>query len=609
MQLIALDFETYYDKDYTLRKLSTSEYVRDRRFQAISVALKIEDDPTMFFVGDDIGPALDSIDWSQSALLAHHTHFDGLILTHRYGHIPAAYMCTLSMARAIYPKADRNDINSVGQRLGKSNKLTMPDVKGKRLREYTSGEIEAMRDYNIRDVDLCREIYDEMRPAIPDDEMDLIDLTVRMFAEPFLRLDTKRAKKELQREQAEQAQLILAAGVPREDLSSGDKLSDHLIAAGLPNPPRKPSPSHPSELIWAFAKTDQAFTALARHPDEKIAALVKGRLAVKSTIGESRAKRLLTAGRGGKRVPVYLNYCGAHTTRWSGGDKLNFQNFPRGGELRKSLLAPPGHVLVVVDSAQIEARVLAWLAGEQWLLDAFRKGEDVYSLFASKAYDRTITKADKEERQVGKTCVLGLGYSMGAVKLQVQLLSMAGLFMPYEVCEKLVATYRETNTNIVGLWEVLNDAIGDMTKTTAGRGAHGPLEWWTDTLKLPNGLYLNYPDTRSTQYPKRDGQGRGRIVTTDGSYHNKGRSKIYGGLLTENVTQALARILVGYQMLEISQKYRVVMMSHDEVVFTAPRRYADTALDFGIQALRTPLKWCTDLPLNAEGSYDRMYSK
>lgn len=624
--LITLDFETYYDALYTLRKQSTSEYIRDKRFKALSCAIKVDDAPTQVHWGDDIKTALLALDWSQAELLAHHAHFDGLILTHHYGVKPKVYRDTLSMARAVFPKTDRNGLEFVAERLGVANKLPMPDFKGKQLADLTQPERDAIAVYNAADVDSCYQAYQKMLQGFPAGELELIDTTVRMFTEPMIRLDTPRAKVELQREITDKGAAVLGSNAwsvfrpdgpkPREKvltnedvLLSNKKFAEALNSLGIV-PPTKISKTTQC-LTFALAQTDTEFTALERHPDPAVAALVKGRLAAKSTIGETRAARLLVAARRRRRIPVYLNYCGAHTTRWSGGDKLNFQNFPRGGELRLSLLAPPGHVLVVVDSAQIEVRVLAWLAGERWLLDEFSKGDaaDPYSVFATQAYGRPIVKGvDKVERQVGKICVLGLGYGMGAFKLQLQL-QWASIDLPIEVCEGFVRTYRQSNRNVTALWDEMGEAIGDIAH--GQRRSFKCLTWDKERMELPNGLHLHYPGAScSTPAARLNSMGRFRSKTFDGSYlTHKGRSKLYGGLMVENVVQALARVIVADQMRVIAQKYRVVMMSHDEVVYTARVKQAQAALDFGLAAMRVPPSWAQDIPLNAEGGFDVRYSK
>jgi DNA polymerase len=611
--IVTIDFETYYDQDYTLKKMSTSEYVRDGRFEVLNCAIKMGDGPVKVVWGHDrVGRALKKINWAKHELLAHHAHFEGLILSHHYGIAPCRYRDTLSMGRALFAKTEKNRLEDLAKRLGVANKLQMPDFVGKREADLTPEERAAVEEYVAGDVESCAQAYAKMVGDMPQAEMDLIDITVRMFAEPVLRLDVKRAEAELARERQAKAAAIAKAKIDPADLTRNEPFAAALRALGI-EPPKKisktPGKDGEPKLIYAFAQTDNDFTSLVNHRDPLVVALVEARLAAKSTIGETRAMRLLKAGRARRRIPVYLNYCGAHTLRWSGGDKLNFQNFPRGGELRKCIVAPPGQVIVVVDSSQIEARVLAWLAGELWLLEAFRDKQDPYCIFGTKAYGRVITKADKEERQISKICVLGLGYSMGAFKLQLQL-SWAGIHLPIEVCEGFVKVYRSSNRAIQALWETLNDAIGDMS--TGRTGSLKCLSWNRDAIYLPNGLTLHYPHTRATieRRGHRMFSGPSREIVMDGSYDTpRGRSKLYGGLMTENVVQALARCIVGEFMRIIAQRYRVVMMSHDEVAYLAPKRAAQQALDFGLEVFRAAPKWAPGLPLDAEGGFDVMYSK
>lgn len=610
--LITLDFETYHDADYTLKKLSTSEYIRDPRFEAINCAVMVDDGSAGVCWGpDEIDEALREIDWDEAEMLAHHAHFEGLILSHHFGVRPRTYRDTLSMARGIFPKTERNDLASVAERLGVSNKLPMPDFKGKRLKDLTPEERAAIATYVGGDVVSCYQAYHKMLPMLPAQELDLIDTTVRMFADPVLRLDRPRVEAELQREIARKTAEVATSGVDKSVLMSNDKLAEAILRAGV-KPPMKRS-ARTGKMAWAMAQTDLEFTAMQKHPNQAVAALVKGRLAVKSTIGETRAVRLLRAGADEKRLPVYLNYCGAHTTRWSGGDKLNFQNLERGGELRKSLLAPPGTVLVVVDSSQIEVRVLAWLAGERWLLDAFASGHDPYCVFGERVYGRVITKG-MPERQLSKVCVLALGYSMGAWKLQ-QTFAWGthgpAVDLPMEECEGFVRTYRSSSRAIVALWGLLNAAIGDMAKGT--EDAHKALSWGKDKILLPNGMTLHYPATKAVVEQQRLGAMFGDRVeerVVDGSYQGpRSRQKMYGGLVTENVVQALARVIVAEQMRQIARRYRVAMMSHDEVVFVAPAAEADEALAFGLAAMRKRPSWAPDIPVDAEGGYAENYSK
>ena len=307
-----------------------------------------------------------------------------------------------------------------------------------------------------------------------------------------------------------------------------------------------------------------------------------------------------------------------NTGRWSGGNSMNMQNLPRQeyddvtgalvpetGELRKSIIAPRSNKIVVCDSAQIEARVNAWLAGQADLLEVFRTGGDPYSAFASEVYGREITKKDKTERFVGKVATLGLGFQMGAPKFQTTLaIGMMG--PPVEISDKLarstVAKYRKQNKFIANQWAAMQSILYAMFQRKSGE-YRGVLEYDGTSIWMPNGMGLHYPGlTADIDIPN------DRVTGFRYSSHGIWK-KIYGGLLTENVVQALARVIVGEQMLQIAEKYRVVMMTHDEVVCVVPNKQADRCLEDMLAIMKTPPAWCSDIPLGAEGGYDVCYSK
>jgi hypothetical protein len=297
-----------------------------------------------------------------------------------------------------------------------------------------------------------------------------------------------------------------------------------------------------------------------------------------------------------------------NTGRWGGNNKMNMQNLTRGGELRLSIMAPKGHVLVVGDSGQIECRVNGWLWGQDDLMEAFRQadagtGRDAYCNFGDHVYGREITKDDKMERFVGKVCVLGLGFQMGAPKFQITLAKGAlggpPVFFDADRCKSIVNTYRRKNFKIVQGWDICKQIIEDMAAGV--EGSHGPISWEKERIWLPNGMCLKYPDLK-----KRVGD-KGWDEWT---YQSKlSRKKIYGGLLCENIVQALARIIVAEQLLMVQPKRRVVMITHDEGVLCVLKRAAEASFRELIKAMRTPLHWCQDLPLNSEGGYAENYSK
>ncbi len=605
-EIVTLDFETFYGKDYTLSgKMNTSEYVRDPRFHIHGVAIK-RGDETLWYTGVNIGLALGEIDWSKTALLGHNVAFDGFIVSEVFGHVPAFYLDTLSMSRGSRGHHTRHDLDTVAKEFGYGGKVKRDALANTKDKALLSKEEEAkLGAYAKDDVNDTFKIFWDLYPHIPDDELRLIDITMRMFCDPVLRVDIPRVVEELNAEIGAKAEALLLSGAQVDDLMSNDKFAQLLRNAGA-DLPMKISPSTGKET-YAFAKSDLAFQELMNSGSERVRLLCEARLKIKSTIGETRANRFLEAGKDGKKLPILLNYSGAHTHRWSGGNKMNLQNLKRGGELRRSILAPKGHVVVVADSAQIEARVLAWLAGQKDIVDAFANKQDVYKMMASAIYSVPVESITKDQRFIGKICVLGLGYGMGAQKLQ-QTLKQGTMGPPVEIteqeCQRIVSIYRQKNWAIKNLWGRMDGAIANMTLGTASR--EGPLEFGKGFVRLPNGMFLQYFGLHGTVEAV-----RGDLTMVETTYLTKnGRSKLYGGLLTENIVQALSRIIIAEQMLKIHDAgYRIVTMTHDEIVIVAKEKHADKALEFMVATMSTPPSWAPDLPLAAEGGYDTSYSK
>lgn len=627
-RIVTLDFETYFSKEYSLKSkvYNTSEYVRDEQFKAQCVGIKINNEPVAWYRDEHVETAIKSIDWSTSALLCHHTAFDGLILSHHYGLVPAYFLDTLSMARALHSNSIGASLDEVARYYKVGNKL--PDILGKTkgIRDLPDELMIPLGQYCALDVELCYLIFTKMRDRIPESEMDLIDLTIRLFCDPILSIDIPRVEKALKLEQSIRRRKVLVSGVPLETLSSSPKFAQALEDLNV-EPPTKISPRTGKDT-YAFSKTDLDFIALGNHPDKRIRRLVAGRLAAKSTIGESRAERFISVGKDGKKLPVYLSYYGAHTGRWSGGNKMNLQNLKRGGELRKSIMAPEGHAIVVADSAQIEARVNAWFAGDSELLSLFRTGADVYKHMASEIYRIPVEEVDKTQRFVGKVAVLGLGYGMGWAKFQ-HTLAAGAMGPPVDLddgeCAHIVRMYRNSRLPIAKLWRAMENVLYSMVMKK--QGERHPVRWDDENrIWLPNGLFLQYPflsaegdETQLSNYKYYDydtGVKRSFGVKIDDSK----AIRIYGGLLTENIVQALARIIVAEQMLIIADTLkqrsagdgrirRVVTTTHDEIVVCVPEEEAQETLDMMLKEMSTPPSWCSDLPLSADGGFDRIYSK
>ena len=613
-QIITLDAETYFSAEYSLKlkKYNLSEYVRDSQFKFHCMALFSMPGTPVIYYGDEIEEALNGIDWTRTAFLAHNCSFDSFILSHHFGIIPAYYLDTLSMARAVHSNSIKAGLDEVARFYKIGNKL--PDVlmKTKGVLDLSPELAKQLGEYCAVDADLCYEIYKLMRPEFIDTEMDLIDLTVRMFCDPVLLVDIPRAELALKKELEDRAALIDKTGYTEVTLRSGLKFAAALESLGV-HAPTKPSPSNPKKITFAFAKTDLELQELLEHNDEAVRDLVAARIAAKSTIEETRAIRFIQAGSFRRKLPVLLNYFGAHTSRWSGGNKMNLQNLPRDGELRKSITAPEGMQIVWCDSAQIEARVLAWLADHAFLLGLFTAEQDVYKHQAAAIYRIPLDQVTPAQRFVGKVCILALGYGAGVDKFQYIL--AAGSFGPSfklstEVCREIVGNYRVANLQIPRLWSTMNEMLARMDNNILT--TLKCLEFHHDFIQLPNNIRLHYPNLEGDWDPIEQKYREFRYYTLEEAVKKRMKlphkaKKMYGGLLTENVVQALARIIVANQMLEISRRYRVVMFTHDEIVCAVPDAEVETAKGFMIEVMSTPREWGLSIPLNAEVESGKIY--
>jgi DNA polymerase I-like protein with 3'-5' exonuclease and polymerase domains len=616
MQLVTLDFETYYDVGFSLSGLTTEEYIKDERFQVIGVSIKIDQSEAKWYTGDQVKEALDNIDWKNSALLCHNTQFDGAILSFRYNIIPGLYLDTLCMARAIHGVDVGGSLAFLVEKYNLGRKGTeVVDAKGKRLEDFTSQDLAQYGEYCKNDTELTHKLFQILAPDFPENEVKLIDLTLRMYTEPVLEVDDALLQDRLDDIQTEKSQLLQGLmkrlecdteECVRAKLASNKQFAELLIELGI-TPPTKISPTTDKET-YALAKGDTGFLELTEHEDPFIQELCRVRLGTKSTIEESRIERFIDIGARNKgKLPIPLKYYGAHTGRWAGSDKVNFQNLPARDKKKKALknavIAPEDHVVINSDSSQIEARVLVWLAGQDDVVEWYREGRDVYSEFASKVYGRPITKKDTTERAVGKTCILGLGYGTGWSKLQQTLKIATGLNLDESECQRLVKVYREVNDKVIQLWKTCDEALRDMSAWPNGKqpyylDARNALLVTPKGIRLPNGLYIYYPGLTWD------------ISESKSKYIYKSRRgmiSIWGGSVVENVIQALARIIVGEQMLEINKKYRPVLTVHDAVVCVVPETEVGEALSFITTTMSSPPLWATGLPVACEAHHGASY--
>ena len=636
MNIITVDFETYYGKGLGFRTQTTEEYVKDPRFEVVGVGVKVNEETAEWFTGthDEVRNYLKKFDWKNSSLLCHNTMFDGAVLSWHFGIVPKLYLDTLCMARAVHGVDAGGSLKVLADKYNIGIKGTeVEDAIEKKRTDFTPKDLAQYGSYCKNDVELTYTLWTILSKTFPGDELKLIDMTLRMFINPIFHLDDAmlvERLEDLKKEKSDMLKGLMAKlGCETEEevrkkLASNPKFAEVLKEFGV-EPPMKDSVTT-GKQTYALAKNDVGFIQLTEHEDPFIQQLCAVRLGTKSTIEESRIERFIQVGSRNKgRLPIPLKYYGAHTGRWAGSDKVNFQNLPSRDKKKKALknavIAPEGYVVINCDSSQIEARVLAWLAGQNDVVKQFANNEDVYSIFATSVYSTeknkvVITKANPIERFVGKTCVLGLGYGTGALKLQHTLKTQPpGANLPEEECKRIVDLYRNTNSKITGLWKegdrvletLANGFVTEDPDTGAPEeltayyyGDHKCLLVTKEGIQLPNGLYIRYPEL----YYNTD-ETNGRYIYQS----RRGPVSIWGGSLVENVVQALARIIVGQQMIKINEKYRVVLTVHDAAVCVVPEDEAEEAMKWIMDVMSIPPDWATGLPVACEASYASSYGE
>lgn len=427
-------------------------------------------------------------------------------------------------------------------------------------------------------------------------------------------------------------------------------LDEAAKITGLSNPN-----SRDQLLRWLNANTNVEMSKLTKETvaeamksaDETAAKLLDIRTRTAKT-SVSKYDMMQKSAGNDDRVRGVLQYYGANRTgRWA-GRLIQGQNLPRNylenldlardivrrgdreavtllfgsvGDtlsqlIRTALIAPEGHVLCVSDFSAIEARVLAWLAGEKWVLEAFMRGEDIYCTTASGMFHVPVEKHGRNShlRQKGKIAVLACGYqgwtpaliSMGALKMG----------LTEEELPDIVERWREANPHIVAFWKTVEDAAAYVMATAKSvKLSHGlRFAWMKDpaygssffTVELPSGRKLFYPEPRL----KKNDRGKDALY-----YRTQVGTKwvltgTYGGKLVENITQAVARDCLAASLSRLrAAGYKIIMHIHDEVVLEVPEKDAASALEKVNAIMAEPLPWAPGLSLTADGFISPYYKK
>ena len=638
--LLTLDFETYYGRGYSIgnKDINTIDYITDDKFKIQCVGVKVDDEDVEIFREDEMAEFEQFLlDLTRSgepiALVCHNTAFDGIILHHHFNWHPDYYVDTMSMSKGMFVGAPAS-LKALSKRLwsADSGKRKGDELAlSKDIYDLPRELMDILANYCIQDVKLTYDAFRVMYEHFPEDEMYLIHAHIRMFCEPWLRVDTKITQEEIDAQVTEKRAAYKKSGLPLTVLSSNPKFGIYLETQGFDLPVKE---NAKGEWIAALGQKDWEFLKfMAAHPE--LADVFAARKYAKSNIQESRARRFLsTAKKFNGLMPVPLKYYGAHTGRSSGGEALNLQNLPRinpndatSGRLRRSLCAPDGYSVIVSDLSNIEARVLAWLSGNTELMELYLTGGDPYLLMASKIYNfdyndaltRKSEKSFKAMRNVGKVAVLGLGFGMGVNKFWVTMntgpMGMDPIPTTIDEAKHIVGLYRETNFPVVNYWDKCDEIISQMLQGNVGL-TFGPLEIHNNNIILPNNMALQYPNLCM----KEDIRGHSFQYSPELNQYGdlKTRKYLWGGTLTENIVQALARIIITEQAIAIEKhlddtygldQARLVHMVHDELIVVGPEKYAEAIYKSMIAIMSTPPSWALDLPLTSEGGWANNYIK
>lgn len=634
MQIVTLDFETAWSQTHSLSKMNPFEYVLHPDTELISLALKIGNDPTLVAFGErDIRTLVNSVNWADAWAVGHNmSGFDALILSWRLDVHPRMWGCTLAMARPIHAKTTGLSLAKLVEHygLGKKDNTALVNTRGKRLADFTMAERQAMAEYNKADTDQCFELFKRLRPHYSARELWHLDCKIRGLVEPTIEVDEDMLESALEKERANKRRSLLALGemfagrvMPvgelkdadedyiaervRATLASAPMFSKVLEMRGVPVP-MKPSPSNPANMVPALAKTDQAFQDLQEHEDELVAAAAAARLAVKSTLAETRMQAFLDVSRRvGGRWPVTVHYCGADTTGRASGWHYNPLNLPRVNPkkpritdaLRMSLMAPPGYKVVVADLSGIEMRFNHFLwqvpySTQLWRDDA---NADLYRASYALKLDITPEEVTGDQRQASKVENLALGFGMGPAKYVDTARIMGGLTLTPEQAEGDVADWRRRHPEIVRGWKTCHTALSWIAE-----GMERPIDpwglFWTceQGIRMPSGRLIRYPRLRREDDEWVYGEGRHK-------------ARIYAGKVDENIVQAGARDVVYDVAFDVFRLtgYRPALEVYDELVYVVPEDKAEQHLAIVHERMRQPPEWFPELVTWSEGDIGDRY--
>lgn len=683
MRIVVLDFETYWDsKNYTLSKIGPISYIRDSRFSAQLMSYIVTDASTMAYdrvrvaEHDNIPAVLAALklDAPDVVTVAHNGNgFDFLILSEIYHVVPRIAIDTMCMERWTGVSRIQNEsLKSMAKffQCGEKVEGTVISDGRKWPEDFTPDERTAFIQYCRNDTEQCFLSFKAMLPFMTADALLFSSITAKMACNPVLRLDddmltaylnelsdkVTKARNDINkmfmfksdedflkaiRSSASFVKMLELLGRKppmKYSVAKSETKRKKLEAEG------KTNLSEEDYAVYtpALAKSDLDFVAMASDADERVALLVRTRLENNSSIQRSRAETFHALAKSGRPMPVMLNAFKAHTSRYTAGnsegssDKLNLQNLskrdPSQLTLRKAVQAPEGMALVACDSSQIEARILAYVANETELVDAFRRGADPYADLAEKIFQipsekihkgaKSGDKKLKAYRNVGKTGILSAGYGVGWRKYADTLLRQgvrlsSDIDQHYEMAHHAHNVYRASNPNIVAFWDTCQTVIKAMYLGYSGEfgGPNDNIFQYSvapicgrddvPTIIGPNKYTLRYFKLSCEVSEKNN---REEYYYTRVKGKSELKTKIYGGALAENLCQYLAFALLQWQACRMTEQgIRLIANIHDSFLAICPEDEAEHTKSVMESCMSSVPDWLGDFPVACEAEIGKDY--
>ena len=595
MNTFAVDFETYYDKECSIKTLGALGYFSHPSFDAYMVSV-VGTEGTNF-----VGHPKD-FDWSKlngQIVLSHNASFDETLFLYGVSQNwwgdcdPAEWHCTADLAA--YCRLPRSLKGSTAKLFNLTvDKSTRDNMSGKRWEDMSPEFKEEVSEYALKDSELCLKLWDTLKDKWPQFERDISTIN-RKIVQTGIPIDSDLL--------AEQLVIINKALFEAEEaipwidekpLLSRAAFDQQCRIMGIEPPPASLAESDEEAKKWIEANAKE----------HKWIQAVKDWRRINSIKKKLQSFDYATMPDG--RYYGGCMYFGAHTGRFSGsGGNLNLQNLPRdemfGVNLRHLICPPPDKKLIVVDLSQIEVRTLCWLAEDRKMLKEIEETDDIYEAFAIRfgMWDKNkgdLKKEDPSLRHSVKAMVLGCGYGAGASRFA----SMSNI--TEEEAQKQISLYRRKMKKVTSLWKYYTDSIAGSVDSGVCINAEGKTIPTKLTIELPSERTLDYGEV----LPHDDNQYTAFIPR-----HGKAvQVRLWGGLMAENASQALARDIFSDMLLRVDKAgYKIIMHVHDELVVEEDADKAEESLAHIIEIMSTPPQWIPKIPIAAEGSIQTRYEK